>query len=287
MSYRIEGPAVISFSGGRTSGYMLAQILAAGLQPDVHVLFANTGKEREQTLEFVRDCAAAFGVKVVWLERRRPAGESASFAEVDFASANRDGAVFEELLLEKSHLPNPVTRFCTTELKVRVMKGWMLSHGYKHWTNIVGFRADEPRRVAKQRGKKSRERWDVAFPLFDAGATKSDVILWWKKQPFDLQLRSWEGNCDLCYLKGIAKRTRIMEDRPDLAEWWIRQEARREARQEARFRSDTLDYQSLLAATQKQHRMFGNELFDEASLEDDPTQLDECGGYCESNLDTA
>lgn len=30
--FLIEGPAVISFSGGRTSGYMLRRVLDAGLQ---------------------------------------------------------------------------------------------------------------------------------------------------------------------------------------------------------------------------------------------------------------
>lgn len=51
--YLIEGPALISFSGGRTSAYMLHEILRAHdgtLPPDVYVTFANTGKEREETL---------------------------------------------------------------------------------------------------------------------------------------------------------------------------------------------------------------------------------------------
>jgi len=42
--YKIEGPALISFSGGRTSGYMLYKILEAydgKLPNDIHVVFAN------------------------------------------------------------------------------------------------------------------------------------------------------------------------------------------------------------------------------------------------------
>lgn len=55
--YRIYGPAIISFSGGRSSGYMLHEILMAHegtLPDDVHVVFANTGKEMGETLDFVR-----------------------------------------------------------------------------------------------------------------------------------------------------------------------------------------------------------------------------------------
>ena len=58
--YRIDTPALISFSGGRTSAYMLKKIIEAydgTLPDDMHVVFANTGKEMPQTLDFVRDCA--------------------------------------------------------------------------------------------------------------------------------------------------------------------------------------------------------------------------------------
>lgn len=71
--YQIAGPALISFSGGRTSGYMLRKILEAHggrLPADVVVGFANTGKERRETLDFVRDCGEHWDVPVVWLEWR-------------------------------------------------------------------------------------------------------------------------------------------------------------------------------------------------------------------------
>lgn len=65
--YLIEGPALISFSGGRTSAYMLFKILEAHggvLPPDVHVVFANTGREREETLRFVHQCASRWNVRI-------------------------------------------------------------------------------------------------------------------------------------------------------------------------------------------------------------------------------
>ena len=51
--FKIDGPTVISFSGGRTSAYVLHRYLKenGGLSNNVNVCFANTRKEMEQTLE--------------------------------------------------------------------------------------------------------------------------------------------------------------------------------------------------------------------------------------------
>lgn len=241
--FKIDGPAMISFSGGRTSGYMLRRCLDAGIGPDVHVLFANTGKERPETLDFVRDCSERWGVPIHWLER--VAG--GAFVEVEHSSAARKGQPFGALIADRKFLPNPVTRFCTQELKIRPMGAWMRHvAGYEEWTNVVGIRADEPRRVAKMRAP-TRERWERTMPLADAGVTEADVLAFWKAQPFDLQLRTWEGNCDLCFLKGKGKRLRIMAEHPDLADWWIDME-----RGESKFRADTAPYAKLADFARRQ-----------------------------------
>lgn len=234
---------MISFSGGRTSGYMLRRCLDAGIGPDVHVLFANTGKERPETLDFVRDCGERWGVNIHWLERV----SGGAFVEVNYASASRKGEPFDALIADRKFLPNPVTRFCTTELKIRPMGAWMHRvAGYDHWTNVVGIRADEPRRVAKMRAP-TRDRWDRTMPLADARVTVDDVRAFWAEQPFDLQLETWEGNCDLCFLKGKGKRIRIMADRTDLADWWIDKE-----RGGATFRADTAPYAKLAEFARRQ-----------------------------------
>ena len=69
--YKIEGPALISFSGGRTSGFMLWNIVKAhgGRLPDnVHVVFANTGKEAPETLDFVNEISEKWDIHIHWLE---------------------------------------------------------------------------------------------------------------------------------------------------------------------------------------------------------------------------
>jgi len=228
--FAIDGPAVISFSGGRTSAYMLRRILDEGLRPDVFVVFADTGKEREETYAFVRACAWDWSVQVHWVSRP---------------------GQFTQLITDKKFLPNPMMRFCTQELKLTPMRKFMLARGFEHWTNVVGIRADEPRRVAKMRAaaETRREQWDIALPLADADVTLGDVNAFWRAQPFDLQLQPHEGNCDLCFLKGYQKRVQIARDRPDLAMWWIEQEQRIGGT----FRNDQPSYAAMAA----QGDMFG------------------------------
>lgn len=225
--FRIEGPAMISFSGGRSSAYMLHRVLCAhwGVLPsDVVVCFANTGREMPGTLDFVRDCGAAWNVPIVWLEFRARAKDG--YEVVSHNSASRDGEPFAALLQAASALPNPVQRSCTTELKIRTMKRWIVAElGWKHWTNVIGLRADEMTRVEKKRGP-SRERWTNAVPLADAGVTKPDVLAFWKAQPFDLGLAGpWEGNCDGCFLKSRASIMRMCRDHPVRMRWWPAMEA--------------------------------------------------------------
>ena len=65
----IDKTLVISFSGGRTSGYMTKKLLETKKKwKEVLVLFANTGQEHEKTLEFINNCDQQFGFNTVWLE---------------------------------------------------------------------------------------------------------------------------------------------------------------------------------------------------------------------------
>jgi 3'-phosphoadenosine 5'-phosphosulfate sulfotransferase (PAPS reductase)/FAD synthetase len=225
--YRIEGPALISFSGGRTSGFMLHQILQAhgGTLPDnVHVAFANTGKEREETLRFVHECGIRWNVPIHWIEWRP--GEL-GFEQVGYNSASRNGEPFAALIRERGFVPNQRTRFCSIVLKVRAARNFAVNGlGWKNWTSYVGLRHDEGIRVLKalDRNAANKDRFKAAMPMAKAKHTKRDVLAFWSAQPFDLGLRDYEGNCDLCFLKRRGKLERIMREGPDRAAWWIEQE---------------------------------------------------------------
>ena len=259
--FLIDEPTVISFSGGRTSAYMLWRVLQAngGLPEEALVCFANTGKEEEATLEFVRDCEKNWRVEIHWLEFR---DADPAFERVTFETASRDGEPFEALIRKKNYLPNPVTRFCTGELKIRTIHKYVKSLGWKHNENMdwVGIRADEQRRAAKI----ARER----TPLVSAGITKADVGKFWSEQPFDLGLPNMNGvtmhgNCDLCFLKGGAQILSLIQEKPDRAIWWAKMEALALALASrpdgAKFRKDRPGYAEMINFSKTQSQMFHDE----------------------------
>ena len=137
--FLINSPTCISFSGGRTSAYMLWRVLEAngGLPAEAIVCFANTGKEDEATLRFVQDCSEQWNVPITWLEYRAD-----GYAVVDYKTASRDGEPFEALIRKRGFLPNPVARFCTVELKVRTIHRYLKANRWTTWDSMLGIRAD-------------------------------------------------------------------------------------------------------------------------------------------------
>jgi 3'-phosphoadenosine 5'-phosphosulfate sulfotransferase (PAPS reductase)/FAD synthetase len=263
--YRIEGPALIAFSGGRSSGYMLKHIVDAHggtLPDDVKVQFSNTGREMPETLDFVQECSSRWNVPIVWLEYDEASEHRTKI--VSHNSASRNGEPFKALIDNRGYLPNPVTRFCTVELKIRRSYSYAYRMlGWETWLSVVGFRGDEMHRVAKM--GKSRERWTSAAPMAQAGVAKRDVMAWWEKQPFDLRLPNINGstpmgNCDLCFLKGEATIRGIIREKPDLAKWWAEAEAEAEARASkpdgAKFRIDRPSYAVMAEDAANQSDMF-------------------------------
>ncbi len=278
--FLIEGPAVISFSGGRTSGYMLWRILQAhggGLPDDVRVVFANTGKEMPETLNFVQECSERWNVPITWIEYRPKTEEGKQEAVVDWHTASRNGEPFAALIADRKYLPNPVARICTVELKVRAMHRHIKeSFGWTEWTSCIGMRADEQRRVAKLKNTFEGSHEERIAPLAQAGLTVSDVSKFWASQPFDLRLpnmngKTMHGNCDLCFLKGAKQIYALIREQPERAVWWMEQEKRistigvHSAPGTATFRSDRPSYKTMYENALSQDEMFK---FDDEALED-------------------
>ncbi len=225
---------IISVSGGRTSGYMLRQLLDHyGTLPDnVCAIFANTGKEDDATLDFVDRMSQEWNVPITWVEffwdseaKGVKGSPFRSYKEVDHNTASRNGEPFEQLIDNASGLlPNMHKRICTYNIKVGVIEQ-VARKKYRVTTkslvHLLGIRRDERRRAIKL-----LDQCRVLVPLWHAGVTLQDVHAFWRGNDFDLAMpyNSMYGNCDLCFLKSEKKLFNLMQLYPERAQWWIQQE---------------------------------------------------------------
>lgn len=146
---------IINFSGGQSSALMT--ILEYNPQTD-YVIFCDTGREHEKTYKFINDFEAFEAIPIIRL------GGPTAFT--DFL-ARRD---FEMI-------PNMMKRNCTIHLKVKVARRWARKNIGMAYENLLGFRADEPDRVA--RNKKRWQKVTQVFPLYDRGINKAAVNAFW------------------------------------------------------------------------------------------------------------
>jgi hypothetical protein len=279
----IDGPTLWSFSGGRTSAYMLWRALQAygGKLPDDHVVaFANTGKEREETLRFVYECGSRWRVQVRWVEWVHDGTAKGTWREVGFNSASRSGEPFDALIDHKQRLPNGRERWCTQYLKVFPIHNLARSLGMGepgNYAEPIGIRADEMDRVFDGKSATDKDKRDRRYPLARVGVSNRDVLAFWfgadrrfenseMPQGFDLGLSALWGNCNLCFQARRAKRIEQIRQEPSFAAWWDAAEKRTGGRFSDR------DSIADLTAEARAHKA-NRELFDDA---DDA----ECGLWC-------
>jgi hypothetical protein len=210
---------LVSFSGGRTSAFMTKWIIDNWRSDKykIMVVFANTGKEREETLEFVEKCDKHFGFNCIWVEAitNPERGKGVRAKVVNFETASRNGEPFEAMIA-KHGMPSIKSPHCTRELKKYTINSYAKSIGWKKYYTAIGYRVDEFDR-ASPKWKELRH----IYPLIsNIPTTKNDINKFWKDQLFDLELKTYEGNCDLCFKKSFRKLMTIVNESPNLIPWW-------------------------------------------------------------------
>lgn len=224
---------VVLFSGGRTSAFLAKYMKEHPYYKNCIFVFMNTGKEREETLIFADKCDNEFGLNLVYLEAlvNNEKGKGTTYKIVDFKTASRNGEPFEAML-KKYPLPNNMASNCTRELKQRPIDAY-LRDNYKDFDiiKVVGIRADEAHCKSV-----NSEIEKVIYPLCDEFKIDSRFIRnWWEKQSFDLGLKDYQGNCDLCFKKSLKKRLTIIKENPESAKWWLEMEQKYSSEEIPRF----------------------------------------------------
>lgn len=208
---------LISFSGGETSAYMTNWIINnwKTRYDDILIVFANTGQENEQTLEFINNCDVYFNFKTVWIEAVQYHGErkAPNFKIVDFKSAARRGEPFEDAII-KYGIPNSKFKDCTRNLKQKPIEAYAKAQGWVLGTYdlAIGIRADEGDRMSTL-----AETRRIIYPLISHHPmTKPKINAWWNRQPFRLNLKGYQGNCKWCWKKSFRKHFTLISENPQI-----------------------------------------------------------------------
>lgn len=215
----MKNKLLVSFSGGETSAFM-AQWLWNNKKNefDMVFVFANTGQENEQTLNFVQKCSEHFGFKVHWVESLvfEEKSQGTSYSEVNFEKADRIGNTFENVI-KKYGIPNQAFPHCTRELKLQPIRKFASDYFGEDYFTAVGIRSDEADRISKEARKNK-----IIYPLISnkfIPSTKPEINYYWSKMPFRLDLKSYQGNCKWCWKKSLKKLQKIAYENPEFFEF--------------------------------------------------------------------
>lgn len=207
---------LISFSGGETSAYMTQWCLAnLKNEYEMIVVFANTGEENEETLEFVKKCDDILDFKTVWVESVVHEGRTGTTHKVVYyESASRNGEPFEDVI-KKYGIPNQAYPHCTRELKTSPITSYVKNElGWENYYTAIGIRVDEVDRMDSKREEKK-----FIYPLAEyQRITKQHVNSYWSAMPFRLQLKGYQGNCKACWKKSNRKLYTIANENPEAFE---------------------------------------------------------------------
>jgi hypothetical protein len=215
---------LVSFSGGETSAFMAYAVKRSRRYSEVRHVFANTGQENEQTLEFVQKCDEAFGLGVEWVEAVMQHSErKAPLARVvDFATASRQGEPFEDAI-RKYGIPNKSYPHCSRSLKLDPIRAHMANTGWEagSYDIALGIRVDEFDRMSATAAENR-----IVYPLINWWpTTKPEINSWWRKRPFRLELKGYQGNCRWCWKKSVRKHLTLLSESPDDYDFPRRMEA--------------------------------------------------------------
>lgn len=188
---------VASFSGGRSSAYMVYQLMHT--HPDTDFIFMDTGAEHPKTYEFIKNIVEHWRIKLTCLRVvvNPELGQANSYREITLDELTQDLQPFRDVCY-KYGLPYLGGAFCTRTMKLEPFTRYCNDkYGKNNYQTWLGIRADEPRRLKPTEGYK----YLADISDFD----KRDIINWWRNQPFDLDIPEHLGNCVFCIKKSISK----------------------------------------------------------------------------------
>lgn len=206
---------VASFSGGRTSANLVYEMekkrVTEGL--NVKYIFMDTGGEHPATYQFIRDVVSNWNIDLICLRVvvNPELGKGNNYRVISIDEIGPDLQPWRDVC-DKYGTPYLGGPFCTRTMKLEPFEKYCKEH-FNNYHTWLGIRADEPKRLKARDG--------VSYLADISDFDKSDIIDWWKKQPFDLGIPEHLGNCVFCIKKGINKIALATRDEPEMCQEFL------------------------------------------------------------------
>jgi hypothetical protein len=210
---------LVSFSGGETSAFMVDWLIKnKSDQYNMYFVFANTSKENEETLIFANEIDKEYSLNLYWIEAKFDNERGVGYNITNFKDAKRNGEIFENMI-KCYGIPCKPYPHCSRELKEQPITRFAKEVIGDYYT-AIGIRADESDRISN-----NRKKLKYYYPLIeDVYTTKQHVNKFWNEKPYRLELKGYEGNCDLCWKKSNRKLLTNIIENPSKMDWWLEME---------------------------------------------------------------
>lgn len=144
---------VVSFSGGRTSAYLvhLMEQLRITAEMNVRYIFMDTGAEHPATYQFIRDVVSHWGIELTCLRVKvsPELGQGNSYQIIPLESIGPDLQPWIDVT-KKYGTPYFGGAFCTRTMKIEVCERYCRDN-FKAWESWLGMRVDEQARIWGER----------------------------------------------------------------------------------------------------------------------------------------
>ena len=157
------------------------------------------------------------------------------------------GDTFDDVIIKKgNYVPNRVSRYCTTELKIKPMQKWWYNNFTEPVDMRIGFRANEMSRAKNMisklnvngftedkmivgKHKNNNNKWALKewrrpkFPLIDDGIFKDNIVEYWKDKPVRF---AKFNNCTGCFWRNPLLLKKMYDTHTNKLDWFAEQEVK-------------------------------------------------------------
>ena len=196
---------LVSFSGGRSSAYMCYICRIKKL--NARFVFVDTGAESDETYEFIKKCNEHFKLNLICLKPiiSPVKGIGSKYKIIPVSKIGWDLTSFKSLV-NKYGSPNHHSPICTNSLKTIVIDKFKTAN-CPAAIQLIGIRDDERRRLNKKTG--------FEYLADHSRMTKSEIIRFWNRMPFNLNQSTYMGNCMFCINKSASRLALVARELKD------------------------------------------------------------------------